>query len=588
MRTPREDRYRGVIGKLTVRKKLYGGFFTIVGLMVGLGALSLIEMGSIQSSAVYLGTNTVPSVETIGVINGAEGDYRVAQLQHVIATSTTEMAKQEQVMKQKAALINGQLKLYQGMFTNAQDRAQWQKVSSEWRLYVSQTGQLVPLSRALKTAQAMALMNGAASTTDARLSVDLKRWSDLNKQWGSQYLHQSESAYSTSRLLVIGLLVAAALIAGVTAFFITRGIVNGVKQVLARMQNLDEHCLVSLDNGLTAVAAADLTVKAVPSTTPVEQMGGDEIGDLARTFNSMLAKAQHAIESYNEMRANLADMIGQIGHSSETVSAASQEMASTSEEAGRAVGEIASAVTNVAQGAEQQVRLVAQTKRVTDESGVVAQQAHDVAEQGVATVAKADQAMTAVRESSSAIADTIHTLAGKSEQIGGIVQTITGISQQTNLLALNAAIEAARAGEQGRGFAVVAEEVRKLAEESQQAAATISGIVREIQDETEKAVSVVEDGARRTEEGAVVVGEARVAFEAIGASVEEIRAKVNDISGAADEVAVVAEASSASTEQVSASTEQTSASAQEIAASAQELAKTAEGLQTLVSQFKTA
>ena len=66
------------------------------------------------------------------------------------------------------------------------------------------------------------------------------------------------------------------------------------------------------------------------------------------------------------------------------------------------------------------------------------------------------------------------TSARSREQIGGIVDTITDIAEQTNLLALNAAIEAARAGEQGRGFAVVAEEVRKLAEESQAAAGSIS------------------------------------------------------------------------------------------------------------------
>ena len=75
----------------------------------------------------------------------------------------------------------------------------------------------------------------------------------------------------------------------------------------------------------------------------------------------------------------------------------------------------------------------------------------------------------------------------------------TGISEQTNLLALNAAIEAARAGEQGRGFAVVAEEVRKLAEESQQAALSIATLIGEIQTETQAAAAVVEQGAARTE-----------------------------------------------------------------------------------------
>jgi len=82
--------------------------------------------------------------------------------------------------------------------------------------------------------------------------------------------------------------------------------------------------------------------------------------------------------------------------------------------------------------------------------------------------------MVTVRQTAAEVADVIGDLGAKSAEIGGIVQTITGIAEQTNLLALNAAIEAARAGEHGRGFAVVAEEVRKLAEESQRAAGSIS------------------------------------------------------------------------------------------------------------------
>ena len=109
--------------------------------------------------------------------------------------------------------------------------------------------------------------------------------------------------------------------------------------------------------------------------------------------------------------------------------------------------------------------------------------------------------MRAVRDSSTAVSGAIRELSSKSEQIGAIVETITGIAGQTNLLALNAAIEAARAGEHGRGFAVVAEEVRKLAEESQRAAAEISDLIGAIQAETTHAVGVVETApsAPRTE-----------------------------------------------------------------------------------------
>jgi methyl-accepting chemotaxis protein len=208
--------------------------------------------------------------------------------------------------------------------------------------------------------------------------------------------------------------------------------------------------------------------------------------------------------------------------------------------------------------------------------------------------------MRQVRESSGEVTQVMHQLANKSEQIGGIIDTITNIAGQTNLLALNAAIEAARAGEQGKGFAVVAEEVRKLAEDSQRAAATIADLVHEIQAETNQAVFVVEAGAERSEQGAATVEQARDAFERIGASVEgmtvrveAIAAAVHQISAGAErvqedmtEVAAVAEQSSASSEQVSASTQQTSASAQEIAASAQQLAGTAHELERLVAQFQ--
>src|SRR5439155_24938671 len=114
---------------------------------------------------------------------------------------------------------------------------------------------------------------------------------------------------------------------------------------------------------------------------------------------------------------------------------------------------------------------------------------------GVGGAQQATDAIRQVADSSAQVASAIEDLSARWERIGGIVDTITGIAEQTNLLALNAAIEAARAGEQGRGFAVVAEEVRKLAEESQAAAAEISQLIREMQSETTRVVGVVADGA---------------------------------------------------------------------------------------------
>jgi methyl-accepting chemotaxis protein len=171
-----------------------------------------------------------------------------------------------------------------------------------------------------------------------------------------------------------------------------------------------------------------------------------------------------------------------------------------------------------------------------------------------------------VRDSSDEVSTAIRDLAEKSEQIGQIVETITGIAEQTNLLALNAAIEAARAGEQGRGFAVVAEEVRKLAEEAQSAAQEISQLIGAIQGQTHRAVEIVEDGVRRTQDGAAVVEQTREAFQKIDASVENMTARVEQIAAVSQQIAAGADSMQSHIAEVAAVAQQSSASTEEVSA----------------------
>ena len=208
--------------------------------------------------------------------------------------------------------------------------------------------------------------------------------------------------------------------------------------------------------------------------------------------------------------------------------------------------------------------------------------------------------MGRVQDSVQSAADLVDKLGNRSKVIGNIVDTITEITGQTNLLALNAAIEAARAGEAGRGFAVVADEVRKLAEQSQEAAEKISGLVTVIQSETMDAVSSMADGRNQVDEGTHLVQDMSAVFQSIEQLVVDTATQMESMAKSVDEAANNAAAAAEQEKQmrahsvkvneemqsVSAASEEQSASAEEVAAASESLNKLAVELNDSIKEFK--
>jgi methyl-accepting chemotaxis protein len=597
----------------SIGRKLALAFGLVIALVLVALAVALSGTAKLRESTRTVGEHVVPTVRLLGDTTTEIRQFRVAQLERTLATDPADQRDLDGELADTAAGVDRILARLARYSETPAEVAALRRTKADWMTYRRTSGGFAAATLSGGVDAGYEILDGEADGVYDRLKSDVAVSARLATARGTGQVKGSEAdAASTRRSLLIAL-ISALLVGIVAAFWLTRSIRRSVGTVLGALGSLRDHCAADLDAGLHAFAEGDLTRQVAPVTRPIDDPGSDEIGEVARATNAIRETFVAMIDSYNRSRVALAELIGQVAGTAGTVSSASRQMAATSDDAGRAVGDIASAVGEAAAGAERQVRTIAEARRIADDvvavtsrsaddassTAQVAEDARRLAGDGAEAVGGATAAMASVRAASAGATEAIQALGEKSARIGGIVDTISGIAQQTNLLALNAAIEAARAGEHGRGFAVVAEEVRKLAEESQQAAGSIGALIGDIQAETARAVEVVQDGAERTREGSEVVEGAREAFERIGSSVDDVTVRVGAIAAAVEqiaasaremgdrmaEVAVVAEQSSASSEEVSASTQQTSASTQEIAASAHELARTAADLDALVARF---
>ncbi len=329
------------------------------------------------------------------------------------------------------------------------------------------------------------------------------------------------------------------------------------------------------------------------------------------TVHNELGRLAGAVRA---MRQGVRKVLYNVSSSAESLSAASEELNATSDQSAQASNQVADSIVRVAQGTSEQLDAVSSTSEAienlndtiqsiagkADEAANHSREASTVARDSGKTLNEAIGQIKRIEESTKESTKVVTALGERSSEIGQIVDTISSISEQTNLLALNAAIEAARAGEHGRGFAVVADEVRKLAESSQEAAHRIATLIEETRRDTDNAVAGMQAGSEEVRVGTENIMSMGESFRKIIEIVENVSSQVQEISTAITGMAesgreivghirTIGETSRSAAEEaetVSAATEEQSASVQEIAHASNELAKMAMDLQREVQKFK--
>jgi methyl-accepting chemotaxis protein len=619
---------KGVSMKLKIGTKLAFGFVTVIVLMLAVFGVGYLGMTNADKSMQAINTNKDENfywTNWESCILRAGFDYQVYYFTKIDSWLSDAQVRIEEAEQHKLAL--------EAVISESR-RADFESVSSQIDNIMSSFNERAIQIQDGNTSSLATLevIWETGPELDAVIS-DINDSIEKSKADTAETIKTAEANQRLYLIIMIGIAVAAIIIATIIAVSMSTGISGGIRMV---------------KNALQKMAKGDLTVK-------VNIKSRDEVGEMACSYNEMQQQMCSLINQFKQSSYQLnaasdqlataakqsSESTQQVATSAQQMAKGAQEQSSNAQETAKSIEQLSSVISQLAKGAQEQsnsvksaissISNVAHTmSEVADNASNAAKGAKlasDSADTGTEQARQTLSGMEKIKVSTAQVAQKIEELGTRSAEIGKIVAVIDDIAAQTNLLALNAAIEAARAGDQGRGFAVVSDEVRKLAERTASATKEIAELIGSVQKGVKEATDVMVQGNSAVNQGYDLAVKAGQSLEEILKAASEVNTQIDSISNKAQQVHVstnelvkvidavgsvteenssatrqmsanavqvsksvetvagIAEENSAATEQVSASAQEMSAQVEEIVASAQTLKEMAASLENSVAMF---
>ncbi|MGE6377831.1 methyl-accepting chemotaxis protein [Peribacillus muralis] len=560
--------------KLSVSKKLWASFLSILLFMVAIGVLYLWIIIDLNGKYTFLLDDRVKKIslveEMINKQQGISNDVRG----YIIYKDSTYLANREAAQDQFEKAYSSLEK----SMTAKEDRELLEEIHRTQLEYMGMAEEITESMQQGNSKRAMEIADNAIEL-DKAIMGNAEKLGDRQNAYMQETRKELNDKVGDMKEFIVLLIIGGFILSIMLPIILSRSISRPVRK---------------LTEALGQVAAGDLHIEEI------QIRNKDEIGEMAGAFNSMVGGLKSIVLNMRESASQLAVQAEQMSASSEESLASSEMVSATAEENRKGTS---LQVDIVEKSVDSMIEMAAAIKRITLSNVEMLHSAETVnglVQQGSESMNDVTAQMKNINATIRESADIMEIMSDHSNEIQRVTTFITNISEQTNLLALNAAIEAARAGEHGKGFAVVADEVRKLAEQSKISAAEIEKMVRVIQEATGKGVESINSGSKKAEDGLAASASSLQVFNNIKAAVGEVSEQIASASSAVDDLQVmtgdvtagahsikeIAVISAARANDTSAATEEQHTVTEQISEGTQALAALAESLKMEVSRFK--
>ncbi len=524
-------------------------FGVLASLLVVVGLFGLGQMAKLRESALVIEQSWMPSIENIHDSAALAASIRLEALRLVTTDESRVRENSRNLITRQRSDLQTLLDHHETLLTNDEEREMLKQVKTDVAGYLAIVGQMVDLIDKDQQQDGIDLLNNRLAPQGTLLTQSLEKLIVFNQNGVEAAADSAAQMYSSAQW-VVGLIIVIALIATLLlAWLLTRSITAPLSQALTVART---------------IAAGDLS-------QPIKVQGHDEPAQLLTALATMQTQLQTTIRGISESAQQLASAAEEMSSVMEQSTRGLQAQNDEIEQAATAVTEMSTAVDEVAGNAVSS----AEASQASDEDS---KHGHYQISETISSIQNlVDEVLGASNKAEG--------LAVQAQDISKVLEVIRGIAGQTNLLALNAAIEAARAGEAGRGFAVVADEVRSLAQRTQDSTEEIEQMISAIQQGTQNTVEALNSSADHAGQTLQRANSAGSALEKITAAISQISQRNLVIASAAEQQALVAREVDRSLVNIRDLSTQTAAGATQTSAASQELSRLAVDLNGLVTRF---